>query len=93
MITTFGLTELRYRHKQAEYSKVVDATKKGSGCILTIEKDLPEVSFETFLFLTGHGSSSLAIFEGYVLDIGTFREIHPGEQTSHTYGIATASFH
>ena len=49
------------------------------GGILTVEdkNDMAKMSTETFLFLTKHGNA-LSIIDDYVVDIGTFMDVHPG---------------
>ena len=51
----------------------------GVGNFLTVEdeKDMAKMSIETFLFLTKH-DNALSIIDGYVVDIGTFMDVHPG---------------
>lgn len=41
------------------------------------DSDLPQLSIDSFLFLTKHGSA-LSIIDGYVIDLGAFMDVHPG---------------
>ena len=44
---------------------------------MKIEDELPAMSIDTFLSVTKHGIA-LSILDGYVIDISTFVDVHPG---------------
>ncbi|KAL3784911.1 hypothetical protein ACHAW5_006233 [Stephanodiscus triporus] len=75
VIVIFLVTEVRVRLANKMHAMAMS----GTGDILAFDNDkgLPEMSLESFLFMTRHGSE-LAIIDGYVVDIGAFIEHHPG---------------
>mmetsp|Transcript_5046 Transcript_5046/g.9859 ORF Transcript_5046/g.9859 Transcript_5046/m.9859 type:complete len:835 (-) Transcript_5046:1660-4164(-) len=79
IVLTFIIKEMRVRRAKGNYARDIDASMKGARRILTIEneKDLATMDIETFLFLTKHGNA-LSIIDGYVIDISTFMDVHPG---------------
>ena len=73
------------RLKGREHRRNIETTMH----VLTMDndEDLNEMSVESFLMLTKHGKL-LSIIDGYVIDIGRFIDVHPGE----IYPL-TSSFH
>ena len=52
------------------------------------DEDLALMSLETFLFMTGHGSE-LSIIDGYVVDLSTFIEHHPGGANTLRFAVGS----
>ncbi|KAL9189115.1 hypothetical protein ACHAXT_011605 [Thalassiosira profunda] len=79
VILTFVITEVRARRENLfGKSNNVEAVVQGTGSLLAMDdKDLPEMTVDNFLFLTRHGSA-LSLVDGYVIDIGSFIDVHPG---------------
>jgi len=79
IVLTFIIKEMRVRSAKGNFTRDIDASMRGARRILTIEceKDLATMDIDTFLFLTKHGNA-LSIIDGYVIDLTTFMDVHPG---------------
>jgi hypothetical protein len=75
IVSIFLVTEARARFANKRQWETI--ARKGNILNLAINKVLPELSMDSFLFLTRHGSE-LSIIGGYVVDISTFVAVHPG---------------
>eukprot|EP00581_Thalassiosira_minuscula_P007700 CAMPEP_0183709744 /NCGR_PEP_ID=MMETSP0737-20130205/5727_1 /TAXON_ID=385413 /ORGANISM="Thalassiosira miniscula, Strain CCMP1093" /LENGTH=1527 /DNA_ID=CAMNT_0025937921 /DNA_START=98 /DNA_END=4681 /DNA_ORIENTATION=+ len=74
ILLVFIITEIHAHRARRLHGRLVN-----TGAMLKIENDeaLPIMSLDTFRLMTKHGSA-LSIIDGYVIDIGTFKDVHPG---------------